>query len=339
MLNTIWFVLWGLLWAIYFALDGFDFGLGMLLPVLGRSQVERKVVYQAMGPFWDGNEVWLITAGGVTFAAFPSLYATMFSILYGPLLVILFALIFRGVAIEYRWKVASEGWGRFWDWMLVLSSLVAALFFGVAFANLFKGLPFDSRGICQGCFLGLLNPYGIMGGLTLVAMFCYHGALWLGVRASGELEQRAQAAAKGLWWAVVVTVVLMLFASAFSTKLYANYLRWPLMWIIPLACAVGIVLSRVWVGKGAWVRAWWASAVGIVGFVLFGIGGMYPAMLISSIEPGATLTAFNASSSPLTLKIMLGVALVMVPIVIIYQAWAYKRLGFKMPPEGLPEGY
>src|SRR5512136_137373 len=162
MLETIWFVLWGLLWAVYFVLDGFDLGLGTLMPFVAKDERERRVVVNAMGPFWDGNEVWLLTAGGVTFAAFPKAYAVMFSGLYTPLMLLLFALILRGVAFEFRGKVDSDPWRRTWDTCLVAGSFLPALLLGVAFANIFKGIPIDAAGIFHGNLLTLLNPYGLV---------------------------------------------------------------------------------------------------------------------------------------------------------------------------------
>ena len=169
MLETIWFVLWTLLWAVYFVLDGFDLGLGTLLPFLGKTEEERRIMYNAAGPFWDGNEVWLISAGGVTFAAFPKAYAVMFSALYAPLLILLFALIFRAVSFEFRNKVESAAWRSLWDGVHFLANLIPSLLLGVAFANLFMGIPVDAQGVYHGSLLGLLNIYGLAGGVFSVS--------------------------------------------------------------------------------------------------------------------------------------------------------------------------
>src|SRR5512143_2144106 len=171
MLETTWFIIWGVAWAVYLLLDGFDLGLGSLLPLLGRSERDRRVIVNAMGPFWDGNEVWLITAGGVTFAAFPRAYAIMFSGLYTPLMLLLFALILRGVAFEFRGKVDSAAWRSVWDACLVAGSFLPALLLGVAFANIFAGIPLDAQGLFLGNLFTLLNAYGLLGGLLFVAMF------------------------------------------------------------------------------------------------------------------------------------------------------------------------
>lgn len=335
MLETIWFVLWGVLWAVYFMLDGFDLGLGTLMPLLAQDDNDRRVIYNAMGPFWDGNEVWLITAGGVTFAAFPTTYAVMFSSLYSALLLILFALILRGVAFEYRGKVDSPTWRRMWDWCLWVGSFLPALLFGVAFANIFQGIPIDGQGVYHGTLFTLLNPYGLLGGILFLGLFCLHGALWLSVKSLGDLQQRAEAMAKRLWLPVVVIAVIFLIATAFATSLWDNYLSSPWLLVMPLLAVAGLLGMRFYMAKDAWWRAWGASSVGIVFCTLFGVVGLYPNLFPSSLDPRFSLTAFNSSSSPLTLKIMLGVALVMVPLVIVYQAVVYKFFSHRITQEDL----
>lgn len=333
MLETIWFVLWGVLWAVYFMLDGFDLGLGSLMPILAKSEDDKRVIYSAMGPFWDGNEVWLITAAGVTFAAFPGTYAVMFSSLYSALMLLLFALILRGVAFEFRGKVDSPGWRNLWDACLWVGSFAPALLLGVAFANIFKGIPIDGQGVYQGNLFTLLSPYGLLGGVFFVLLFAQHGALWLAVRASGELEQRAGALARRLWPVVLVVAVIFLAATWAATNLYANYLAQPVLWLLPLLAVAALLATRVIAAKGSWAQAWIASAVTIVACTLFGVVGLYPAMLPSSLDTAFSRTIHNSASSPLTLKIMLGLALVMVPVVIGYQAWSYLNFSHKLTPE------
>jgi cytochrome bd ubiquinol oxidase subunit II len=323
MLETIWFLLWGVLWAVYFMLDGFDLGLGTLLPFVTGNEAERRVAYNSMGPFWDGNEVWLITAGGVTFAAFPTTYAVMFSALYTPLLLLLFALILRGVALEFRSKSDDPGWRELWDICLFLGSFVPALLLGVAFANIFRGIPIDAEGDFQGNLLTLLNPYGLLGGVLFVLLFLVHGALWLAIKAEAPLGDRAGKVAGRIWWALLVVAVLFLGATWFATNLYLNYLSYPALTIIPLITVAALLTLRVFIAKNAWWKAWFASALTIVGATLFGVVGLYPNLLPSSLNPAYSLTIFNSSSSPFTLKIMLGVALFFVPIVLIYQIWGY----------------
>lgn len=330
MLETIWFLLWGLIWGIYFMLDGFDFGLGALLPFITRSDKEKRVIYNAIGPFWDGNEVWLITAGGVTFAAFPTTYAVMFSTLYTPLLMILFALIIRAVSFEFRNKIVSQSWKSFWDACLFIGSFIPALLFGVAFANIFQGIPFDKNYVFQGNLFTLLNPYGLLGGILFVALFLVHGSIWLAIKSDGNLHTRAKSTASLLWVFLLVVAVVFLGYTWFATPLYKNYLSNPILFILPLITVIALLATRLFILRNAFWKAWTASSLTILTAVLFGVVGLFPNMYPSSIDPTLNLTAFNSSSSPLTLKIMLAVALVMVPIVIAYQAWAYHLFSGKI---------
>jgi cytochrome d ubiquinol oxidase subunit II len=335
MLATIWFILWGVLWAVYFMLDGFDLGLGTLMPFLAKSGSDRRVIYRAMGPFWDGNEVWLITAGGVTFAAFPTAYAVLFSGLYSALMLILFALIFRGISFAFREAVADPRWQAFWDCCLILGSFLPALLFGVAFANLFQGIPIAADGVFQGGLLTLINPYGLAGGLLFLLLFTVHGSLWLAVKSEGDLQHRAITMARRLWPWLLVMAVLFLLATERKTFLYSNYLAHPVLFLIPALTVVALLLIRVFLGKGQWWRAWFASAATIASATLFGVVGLYPDLLRSSIDPAHSLNIYNAASSPLTLKIMLGVALTFVPIVILYQVWVHFLFKDKVSEETL----
>lgn len=335
MLETTWFLLWGVLWAVYFMLDGFDLGIGTLLPFLGKSETDKRMMYNAAGPFWDGNEVWLITAGGVTFAAFPKTYAVMFSSFYLALLLLLFALIFRGVTFEFRNKVDSAQWRKIWDICHFLGSFLPALLLGVAFSNIFMGIPLDANGVNQGSFFSLLNPYALVGGLFFVMLFVYHGALWLAIRTSGDLHERALRAAKLTWPYMLCLALIYLVSTAYATKLYDNYRSAPLLTVFILLPVIGIGLTRIFLGLGKVWSAWALSSVGIVGVALFGVIGLYPALLPSSLNPAWSMTISNSASSPLTLKIMLGVALTCVPIVIIYQTWVYKNFCFKLTEKDL----
>jgi len=340
MLQSIWFVLWGLLWAVYFMLDGFDLGLGSLLPVLAKNDTEKRIIYNAMGPFWDGNEVWLIAAGGVTFAAFPNTYAVMFSGLYSALMLILFALILRGVAFEFRGQVESAAWRKLWDTCLVVGSFVPALLLGVAFANLFRGIPIDENGIYQGTLFTLLNPYGLLGGLLFVALFLVHGSLWLALKTEDPLRRRALQLAGKLWFLLLGVAVAFLIATWFSTRLYDNYIKNPMLFVVPIILipfitVAALLLVRRFIGRGQVGRAWTASAVTIVGVTFFGLAGLYPNMIPSSLNPTYSMTIYNASSSPLTLRIMLVVALIFVPLVIAYQAWTYRLFSHKVTEQQL----
>ncbi len=335
MLETIWFLLWGILWAVYFMLDGFDLGLGTLAPFIASNENEKRVIYNSMGPFWDANEVWLITAGGVTFAAFPTTYAVMFSALYTPLLLLLFALILRAVALEFRSKVDDEGWKKLWDVCLFVGSFVPSLLLGVAFANIFKGIPVDGEGVFHGNLFTLLNPYGLLGGILFTLLFLVHGALWLAIKSEGTLEKKAAKVAAGLWIILLVVAVAFLVATWFATSLYVNYLNSPALMVIPLVTVLALLGTRLFIGKKAYWKAWFSSSLTIVGATLFGVVGLYPNLFPSSLDPAYSLTIFNSSSSPLTLKIMLGVALTFVPIVIAYQVWSYYVFRDKVTKEDL----
>jgi cytochrome d ubiquinol oxidase subunit II len=323
MLGMVWFLLWGVLWAVYFMLDGSNLGLGTVMPAVAKGEEERKLVYRAMSPFWDGNEVWLVTAGGVTFAAFPDTYAVLFSGLYTPLMLILFALILRGVTFAFRGKVDDPKWRRIWDICLVLGSFLPALLFGVAFANLFQGLPIDGEGIFQGNLLTLLNPYGIAGGLLFVVVFALHGSLWLTTKTDGKLLSQAGALAKKIWPLEVLLAVIFLLASLRMTNLYDNYLANPILFAIPAVAVVALLATRMFMALAAWWKAWISSALTIVGTVMFGVVGLYPNLIPSSLDPRYSMSVTNSSSSPLTLKIMLVVALTFVPMVIAYQVWVH----------------
>jgi cytochrome d ubiquinol oxidase subunit II len=338
-LKILWFLIWGLLWAIYFILDGFDLGMGTLLPFLAKTEEDRRVIYSAAGPFWDGNEVWLITAGGVTFAAFPLAYAVMFSALYAPLLILLFALIFRAVSFEFRNKIDNPQWRRLWDACQFLGNFVPALLLGVAFANLFQGIPINEQGVYMGNLFSLLNIYGLLGGILFVVMFALHGAIWLGMRAEGSMHERGLAAAKALWPALTGLAVAFLFASAWYTPLYANYAHSPALSVIPILAVVMLLLLRFVLEGGMLKTAFFCSAGFILCATFFGVIGMFPAIIPSNLSPEASITLAKAASSPLTLSIMLAVSLVCVPVVILYQSWVYFVFARKISKKDLNADY
>jgi cytochrome bd ubiquinol oxidase subunit II len=333
MLPIIWFILWGVLWAVYFMLDGFDLGIGTLMPFLPKDDPERLAVHRVIGPFWDGNEVWLITAGGVTFAAFPTTYAVMFSGLYSALMLILFALILRGVSVAFREQVDDPRWRRLWDTGFFLGSFLPALLFGVAFANLFKGLPFDAEGVYQGTLFTLLNPYGLAGGILFVLLFVVHGSLWLALKTHGDLHRRAANLAAKAWVALLIMAVLFLLATLHWTTLFDNYATRPVLLLIPVVAVSALIAMRAFIKREQWWKAWFASSLTIVGITLFGVVGLFPNLLKSSLNPAYSLTVLNSSSSPLTLKIMLGVALIFVPLVIAYQVWVHYLFKDKVPED------
>ncbi len=317
-----WFILWAVLWAVYFMLDGFVLGTGMLHHYLGRNDRERKILIRTVGPVWDGNEVWLMTAGGATFAAFPKTYALMFSYLYSALLLLLFALIIRGVSLEFRGKINNDGWKKGWDLGIFVGSALPALLLGVAFGNIFSGLPMDAAGY-HGSLLSLLNPYGLLTGVLFVLLFLTHGSLYVGVKTEGELRDRSTALAGKLWFAELLIAVLFLAATAFFTKLYDNYLSSPLLLIVPLLAVSALLGIKAFLASGRLLMAFVSSCVTILMVVFTGVVGLFPNLLPSSIDTAYSLTIFNSSSSTYTLKIMTVVALVFVPIVIGYKIWVY----------------
>ena len=322
-LQTIWFFLWGLLWALFFMTDGFDLGIGTLYPFLGKTDQDKRIMINALGPLWDGNEVWLITAGGVTFAAFPLVYSVMFSSLYSALMLILFALILRGVSFEFRGKVDHPRWRKIWDTCIFVGSFVPALLFGVAFANIFQGIPIDHNGIYHGTLFTLLNPYGLLGGILFVLLFMIHGALWISIKSEGDLQERAASAANKLWPVLLGVTVIFLIASKFSTRLFDNYIEHPAFFIVILITVLALLSVRFFLVRKTFFKAWFASALTIVGTTFFGVIGLFPNLFPSSLNPRYSLTAYNASSSPLTLKIMLVVVTIFIPLIIGYQIWAY----------------
>lgn len=326
-LNTIWFILISVLYMGFFILEGFDFGVGMLLPFLGRGEttqetdIKRRVIINTIGPFWDGNEVWFLTAGGATFAAFPLWYATMFSGFYLPFLILLLALIFRGVAFEFRSKDKNPSWRRFWDWSIFTGSLIASSLLGITFANLARGVPIDANMNYVGGFFYLLNPYSLLGGITTVLIFTLHGAIYLSLKTTADLQESAQKTAWRLWIPSLLSLFMLLIATYLSTEIL-NRLGVN-SGVIPITGIVAVLLAGYFIRKK---RMGWAFgmtviiiAASLITFFLL----LYPALMISTIDPAYSLTIYNASSSSYTLRIMTIVALIFVPIILLYQGWTY----------------
>jgi cytochrome d ubiquinol oxidase subunit II len=294
------------------------------MPFVAKNEEERDGVYRSIAPFWDGNEVWLITAGGVTFAAFPAAYAQLFSALYSPLMLILFALILRGSALALRPEMESASARRLWDGCFVLGSFLPALLFGVAFANLLLGIPIAADGRYTGSILTLLNVQGLLGGAVFLFLFLMHGALWLSLKTEGAVQIKAEKIARKLWVPLVLLVILFLaYLQVRRQQLSNGELPAFFPWVVMGGTLLPLLALGWLIGKKAWARAWSTTALSIV-FVTMGvILAMYPYLVRSSITDGFSATIANSASSPLTLKIMLGVALVFVPLVIFYQAWVY----------------
>ena len=324
-LETLWFVLIAVLWIGFFFLDGFDFGVGILLPFVSKDDVDRRVMINTIGPTWDGNEVWLLTAGGATFAAFPEWYATMFSGFYLPLFLVLLGLIIRGVAFEYRSKDHKPEWRAAWDWAIFVGSLLPALLFGVAFGNLVRGLEIDAAGEYVGGFWSLLNPYSLVMGVASLTLFTLHGALFLSMKTKGEVHDRVAAVSKPLstvTFAVLAVAMIWTYTQAGGAVVPG---------LLPFA-AIVLLVAMAWLvrtDQHGW--AFTATGLTIISIVAAIFAGMYPNVMTSTINPDYSLTVFNASSSHNTLVIMSIVALIFVPIVLGYQTWSYwvfrKRIG------------
>lgn len=328
-LAVIWFALWGLIWSVYFMLDGYVIGTGTLFPFIAKSEKEQRQLQDAIGPFWSGNEVWLITAGGATFAAFPLTYALMFSYLYTPLMLLLFALFFRATGLEFIHKHDSENWQTAWKWAFFAGSLVIGLLIGVAFANLFKGIPFDAKGY-HGTLLTLLNPYGLLGGLMFLSLFLLSGALWIGIKISGPIQERANRFAGQIWWGSALLVMIFLVATNNKTHIFDNFVGTPILWVVPAVAMVSILLVKIFVNKYKLLTAFLFVCITIVAIMATGFIGMFPNMLISSIGSAYNVTLYAAAGSALNLQLMFIVAVIFVPIVIFYQAWMYKMFKDKI---------
>ncbi|MBZ0292895.1 MAG: cytochrome d ubiquinol oxidase subunit II [Anaerolineae bacterium] len=320
-LNTIWFVLIAILFTGFFFLEGFDYGVGILLPFVAKNDNERRQVINSIGPHWDGNEVWLLTAGGAIFAAFPNWYATLFSGFYLALFLILVALILRGVAFEFRSKHDSPAWRRTWDYAIIFGSFLPALLWGVAFGNIVRGVPIDGSMTYTGNLFTLLNPYGLLGGLVTLTLFTLHGALFLGLKTEGVILERVKRAAWMLWVPVVVLVVLFVGYSYIETDLFDGF---NVVQAVGLLGAVVALLAAGWmIRQGRFGLGFIGTGITIIGTVMLLFGGLFPRVMPSSLGGQFDLTIYNASSSEYTLQIMTVVALIFVPIVLLYQAWTY----------------
>ena len=331
-LNTLWFALIAILYIGFFVLEGFDFGVGILLPFLGKSDAQRRMIINTIGPHWDGNEVWLLTAGGATFAAFPHWYATLFSGFYLPLFLLLVGLILRGIAFEFRSKDENPRWRSLWDWCIFIGSLLPALLLGVAFANILRGIPIDGSMTYTGGFFNLLNPYALLGGITAIVVFVLHGAIFLSMKTSGELIKKAQGIANKMWLPAVVVLIAMLVATFFATdltdKLNVGTILAPIVAIAAILAA-GYFMRKQ---RDGWAFSMTSLTIAFSVIAMFLI--LYPRVLISSLDPAWSLTIENAASSAYTLRTMSIVALILVPVVLLYQGWSYwvfrKRVSTKV---------
>ncbi|MEU6538899.1 cytochrome d ubiquinol oxidase subunit II [Streptomyces sp. NPDC047000] len=323
-LHDVWFTLIAVLWIGYFFLEGFDFGVGILTKLLARDRPERRVLINTIGPVWDGNEVWLLTAGGATFAAFPEWYATLFSGFYLPLLIILVSLIVRGVAFEYRSKRDDEKWQTNWEHAIFWSSLVPALLWGVAFGNIVHGVKIDQNHEYAGTFFDLLNPYALLGGLVTLTLFTFHGAVFTALKTVGDIRERARKLALQVGIATAVLALVFLVWTQFDGGDAAS--------LVALVVAVLALLGALGanqIGREGWAFA--LSGVTIVAAVAMLFLTLFPNVMPSTLDDAWSLTVSNASSSSYTLTIMTWCAGIATPVVLLYQGWTYwvfrKRIG------------
>ena len=333
-LNTTWFILIAILFIGYFFLEGFDFGVGILLPLISKDDTDRRVVINSIGPFWDGNEVWLITAGGAMFAAFPHWYATLFSGFYLPLLLILVALILRAVGFEFRSKLESAGWRRMADHFIFFGSLLPAVLWGVAFANIVRGVPIGADMYYTGGFFNLLNPYALVGGVVSLLIFTLHGAVFLSLRTGGDVQKRAHAVAHRIWLPGIVVMLGFAVYGYAETDVHAQVGIIP--GTLPVLAACGYIAIAVFLRMKLDGWAFAATSLTIVFGTAVIFKGLFPRVMVSSTDPAYHLTIYNASSSPLTLKIMLFVALFFVPIILGYQGWSYYVFRKRLTRESIP---
>ncbi|MEV5104306.1 cytochrome d ubiquinol oxidase subunit II [Streptomyces massasporeus] len=323
-LHDVWFVLIAVLWTGYFFLEGFDFGVGVLTKLLARNRPEKRVLINTIGPVWDGNEVWLLSAGGATFAAFPEWYATLFSGFYLPLLLILVCLIVRGVAFEYRVKRPEENWQRNWETAIFWASLLPAFLWGVAFANIVRGVKIDQDFNYAGGVLDLLNPYALLGGLVTLSLFTFHGTVFVGLKTVGEIRERARKLALRVG---LLTTLLALAFLLWTQSDRGDGASLVAMVVAVASLLVALVAARA--GREGWAFA--LSGLTIVAAVAMLFLTLFPNVMPSTLNPDWSLTVTNASSSPYTLKIMTWCAGIATPVVLLYQGWTYwvfrKRIG------------
>lgn len=363
-LRVIWWVLLGVLLIGFAVMDGFDLGIGMLLPWVGRKDEERRVILNTIGPVWEGNQIWFILGGGAIFAAWPEIYAVSFSGFYFAMLMVLLALILRPVGFKYRSKIQSSRWRSTWDVCIVIAGFVPALIFGVAIGNVLQGVPFyydeTLRSFYTGTLLGLLNPFGLLCGLLSICMLCAHGALFLAIKTEGVIQERAKSlapwfsfltillfAVAGLWlsrWIPGYSLSHAVLTDAPSNPLFknvspmigawlTNYSLYPWMISAPSIGFLGAFFAIIFVRSRSYKIAWLFSAFSIIGIIATVGVSMFPFILPSSLQPNMSLTVWDASSSHLTLFIMLIATLIFMPLILLYTSWVYYVLRGKVTDE------
>jgi cytochrome d ubiquinol oxidase subunit II len=330
-LNTIWFILITFLFMGFFFLEGFDYGVGILLLIIAKKDNERRAVINTIGPIWDGNEVWMITAGAAMFASFPHVYATLFSGFYIPLIIMLLGLIIRGVAFEFRGKREDQAWRNRWDLALFIGSLVPALLWGVTIANMMRGFAIEADMNYYGGLLPLLNPYSLLGGLVFLGLFILHGASFLGIKLEGELNQKAKDLAGKIWIPIVVLAVAFLVWTYLKTDILNNP---GFDGLIPAILAAVSLLAYGWfLRKGKEGLTFICGGLAILLVTIMVFSGLFPRILISSIDPAYSLNIYNASSSQYTLRVLTIVVAIFMPIILLYQGWAIWIFRKRLSPE------
>lgn len=332
--QIIWFILIAVLFIGYFILEGFDFGVGILMPFISKDDVDRRIVINTIGPFWDANEVWLITAGGAMFAAFPHWYATLFSGFYLPLFVMLLGLILRAVGFEFRSKKKEAWWRRTFDQFIFWGSLIPALLWGVAFTNIVQGLPIGSDMNFTGNLLHMLNPYAVLGGVVVVLLFVLHGALFLSLRTTDDLKERAEKIARNLWIPIAAITAIFAVLGFYNTMLFERIGLVP--GTLPMLAILTFIATFVFMRMKMQGYAFAAMAATILLGASVVFYGLFPNVMPSSLNPEYSLTVYNASSSQMTLRIMSIVALFFVPIVLAYQGWSYYVFSKRVTRDAIP---
>ncbi len=334
-LQILWFLLIGILLTGFFFLEGFDYGVGMLLPFMGKNDTERRMIMNSIGPFWDANEVWLIAAGGSLFAAFPTWYATMLSGFYPEMFLILFALIIRGAAFEFRSQHESLHWRGFWDWMIFVGSLLPGFFWGVVIGNLMHGVPINAQGDYAGTFLTPFNPFALLVGLAFDTFFLLHGAIFLSLRETGELVKRAQRVVPFIWIANLVVIALVVTTGFTATNVFKQALL--SLRIVPLDYIILASLTTLlWLnarGRSGWAFA--MSFVVIICSAAIVVLCLFPTVMVSSLNPAWSLTIRNASTNPYSLTVISWIGLTIIPFVMLYQAWNYWVFRKRIEPHAI----
>ena len=334
-LQILWFLLIGILLTGFFFLEGFDYGVGMLLPFMGKNDTERRMIMNSIGPFWDANEVWLIAAGGSLFAAFPTWYATMLSGFYPEMFLILFALIIRGAAFEFRSQHESLRWRGFWDWMIFVGSLLPGFFWGVVIGNLMHGVPINAQGDYAGTFLTPFNPFALLVGLAFDTFFLLHGAIFLSLRETGELVKRSQRVVPFIWIVNLVVIALVVITGFTATNVFKQALLNPR--IVPLDYVIlASLIALLWLnarGRSGWAFA--MSFVVIISSAAIVVLCLFPTVMVSSLNPAWSLTIRNASTNPYSLTVLSWIGLTIIPFVMIYQAWNYWVFRKRIEPHAI----